>query len=211
MTDKIRWKQGIPYKAAAIGGTATYAESVSAAQLPASLGQKTAAESTSFVLASDQPASVIGDGLSVQATLTVTNGAYTAQDVVGGLITFPLAVRDNGKESILNSLTLIGMTSAIAFELWFFNADLATPIADNGAFALAAADQLKVLGVMPITTDLQYQAGAGGVYAFSQGAWGRQLKAAAGTRSIYAYLKHLSTTSPGTTTLYMTAKYEYIS
>ncbi len=29
MTDKIRWKQGIPYKAAAISGTALFAESVS--------------------------------------------------------------------------------------------------------------------------------------------------------------------------------------
>jgi hypothetical protein len=92
------------------------------------------------------PVPVRGEANSVQATLTVTNGAYTAQDVVGGLITFAGAVRANGGEAILNSLALAGMTSAIALELWLLNADLATPVADNGAFAIVAADQPKVLG-----------------------------------------------------------------
>jgi len=154
---------------------------------------------------------VIGGSKSVTATLTVTSGVYTAQDVVGGLITFANAVREDGEECILNSVELIGMTSAITFELWFFNADLATPVADNGAFALAAADQPKVLGVLPLNSTDQYQAGASGVYAFSKGAIGLQMKAGASTRSLYAYLKHTTTTTPGTTTLYLTCQFEYLS
>lgn len=152
-----------------------------------------------------------GHGLSVQATLTVTNGAYTAQDAVGGLITFAGAVRANGKESILNSLLLAGLPSAIPFELWLFNADLATPVADNAAFAMVAADQVKLLGVVPITAADYFQAGAAGTYYASIRGIGAQIKAAAATTSIYAYLKHTTTTSPGVTTLYLTGQFEFVS
>jgi len=154
---------------------------------------------------------VIGDGLSVTATLTVTNGAYTAQDVVGGLITLPAVVRANGKEALLNSLMLSPLPSAIPFELWLFNADLATPIADNGAFALVAADWLKWLGTIQIAAVDYFQAGAGGSWGASLRGVGQQVKAATGVTSICVYLKHLSTTSPGTTTLYLTACYEFLS
>lgn len=175
-------------------------------------GQAAMAASLPVVIASDQSSvPVNSNSLSVTATLTVTNGLYTAQDVVGGLITLASAVRANGKSSILNSLVLTGMTSAISFELWLLNADLVTPIADNGAFAIVAADQPKVLGVIPIGSADQYQAGASGVYAASIGALGKQVKAGAATTSIFGYLKHTTTTTPGTTTLYLTAQFEYVS
>lgn len=177
-------------------------------QLPAVLGQSTMAQSLSTVPASDYYA---GNGLSITATLTVTNGAYTAQDVVGGAISIPNAVRANGKEAVLNSVVLAGMTSAIGFEWWVLNSDLATPVADNGAFAMVAADYPKVVGVVSLGAGEQYQAGAGGVYVGSYGAIGKQMKAATGTRTLTAYLKHTTTTNPGTTTLYLTCGYEYIS
>jgi hypothetical protein len=161
--------------------------------------------------AGTEVAAFTGNGNSVQATLTVKNGAYTAQDVVGGLITFPNAVSANGKESVLNSLVLSGLPSAIPFELWLFNADLATPCLDDAPFAMVAADQPKLLGVVPITAVDYFQAGAGGTYYASLGGIGRQIKAAAGTTSIYAYLKHTTTTSPGVTTLYLTGQFEYVS
>lgn len=175
-------------------------------------GQALMAASMPVAIASDQTAvPTKGGGLSVTATLTVTNGAYTTQDVVGGLITFANAVSANGKECVLNSLELVGTTSAIAFELWFFNADLATPLADNAAFAIVAADQPKILGIVPISSADFYQAGVGGVYAASVPGIGRQMKAGAATTSLLAYMKHTTTTSPGTTSLFLTCNFEYVS
>ena len=150
-----------------------------------------------------------GTGVTVPITLTVTNGAYTAQDVVGGLITMASAVRASGKMAYLDSLTLGGQTSAIAFELWLFNADLATPLADNEAFALVAADLPKVLGIIPVPTNTQYQGGAGGVYFASIRGIGELATSAATT--LYAYLKHTTTTSPGTTSLFLRANYSFLS
>jgi hypothetical protein len=146
-----------------------------------------------------------GLATSITATLTVTNGAYTIADVAGGLITFANAVSANGKSAILDSLKLSGVV-AIPYEVWFFSADIATPRLDNAIFGLAAADGLIYLGMVPITA---------GDYAAAQTAFnnaairniGLQMKAGAGTRNIYAYMKATAVTSPGTTTLYLTADF----
>jgi hypothetical protein len=151
---------------------------------------------------------VKGAGLSVTATLTVTNGVYTIADVAGGLITFANAVSAAGKHAVINSIVLAGV-AAIPYELWLFNADIATPAADNAAFTIVVADTLKCLGVIPI---------AAGDYCAAQSAFnvatlkgvGKQIKAAAAATSIYAYLKATAVTSPGTTVLYLTVDFEYI-
>ncbi|MFH0983776.1 MAG: hypothetical protein V2A79_19855 [Planctomycetota bacterium] len=171
----------------------------------------TAVTTVATVTTVTNPVPTKGNGLSVTATLTVTNGAYTAQDVVGGLITFANAVSAVGKECILNSLVLAGLPSAIPLELWWLNANLATPCADNAAFATVAADQAKELGIVDMDAAGYKQAGAAGTYTWSRGGLGMQLKANAATTSLYAYLKHTTTTSPGVTTLYLTAQFEYIS
>jgi len=147
-------------------------------------------------------------GESITATLTVTNGAYSIADVVGGLITLAGATRLNGGHSIINSIKLSGV-SAIPYQLWFFSQDIATPAADNAAFALAAADGLIFLGSVII---------AAGDYLAAQTAFnnaclkgvGLQVKSGAATTSIYAYLVATAVTSPGTTTLYLTVDLEYI-
>jgi len=148
------------------------------------------------------------DGISVTATLTVTNGAYSVADVVGGLITLANAVSANGKSCVLNSLTLAGV-AAIPYELWFFNADIATPRADNAVFGLAAADGAKFLGMVPISAADYGVAQTAFNNACVRGI-GLQMQAGAETSSIYAYLKATATTSPGTTTLYLTANFEYL-
>lgn len=150
----------------------------------------------------------VGGGNSVTATLTVTNGVYTIADVAGGLITFAGAVRTNGGKSIVNSIKLCGI-SAIAYELWFFNADIATPAADNAAFALAAADALKFLGAIPIAAGDYFAAQTAFNNATVAGC-GLQVEAGAATTSIYAYLKCKEVTSPGTTTIYLTVDFEYL-
>lgn len=151
--------------------------------------------------------SVSGSGKSVTVTLTVTNGVYSVGDVVGGLITFANAVRANGKRAIVNSVKLAGVV-AIAYELWFFTSDIATPAADNAALALAAADGLKFLGAVPIAASDYVTAQNSFNNATVRGV-GLGVQAGA-TTSIYAYLKATAVTSPGTTTIYLTVDFEYL-
>jgi hypothetical protein len=152
----------------------------------------------------------VGGGcLSVPVTLTVTNGAYTIADVAGGLITFANAVSANGKHAFVDSVVLAGV-SAIPYELWFFNADIATPAADNAAFTLVAADTAKCLGVIPIATADYVAAQSAFNVATVRGAGLGPIKAGAATRSLYAYLKATATTTPGTTTLYLTVNFTYV-
>jgi len=147
-------------------------------------------------------------GKSVQVTLTVTNGAYSIGDVVGGLITLPKESKRGEKSTIINSIVLAGVV-AIPYELWLFSANIATPAADNAALALVAADLSKVLGVIPIGTADYYAAqSAHNVATVRQ--VGKEVQADSGTNNIYAYLKATAVTSPGTTTLILTVDFEYL-
>lgn len=146
-------------------------------------------------------------GKSIAVPLTVTNGAYTAGDVVGGLITFPAAVSGNGKHSLLYSVKLFGVV-ALPLELWLFNADLATPAADNAPFALAAGDGEKFLGNIPIATT-DYLAAQNSFNAATLSPY-FMVKSASGVASIYAYLKHTTTTSPGTTAMKIVGDFLYV-
>jgi hypothetical protein len=129
--------------------------------------------------------------------------------VAGGLITFANAVSANGKSSIINSIKLAGV-AAIPYELWFFSSDIATPRADNAVFGLAAADGLIFLGAVPINV-ADYNAAQTAFNNATIRAAGLQVKAGAGTTTIYAYLKCLAATSPATTTIYLTVDFEYIN
>jgi len=149
---------------------------------------------------------VSGNGFSISVPLTVTNGAYSIGDVVGGLITLPAVVSAAGKRGVIYNVTLAGV-SALAYHLWLMTADLAAgTVADNAAFALAAGDMPKVVGIVAITaTD----------YAAAQSAFNvasvlkpREFSCVATT--LYAYLVADATTTPGTTALTLTVSGEWI-
>jgi len=62
-----------------------------------------------------------GNADTILATLTVTNGAYTIGDAMGGLVTFAGAARAIGGHVVVNSVKLLGVvTTAIPVEVWFF-------------------------------------------------------------------------------------------
>ena len=143
---------------------------------------------------------------SIQNTLTVTNGAYTIGDVVGGLITFTGAVRENGGTALVQSVKLSGV-AAIAYNLFFLNANIATPAADNAAFAWAAADTAKYLGHTAIAAADYLPDQSAGFNSVSVRNIGLMVKAAASTQSIYGYLVATAVTSPGTTTIYLTVDF----
>jgi len=151
---------------------------------------------------------VIGAGFSIPVTLTVTNGAYTAKDVVGGLITLPAMVSDVGKHAMIYDVSLAGVTP-IEAELWFMSGDIATPAADNAAFTLVAADEALVRGILPIYAGDWFNAESAFAAAQKRKV-GLLVQAGAATTSLYAYLVHTSTTSPGTTTMELRVSGEYV-
>ena len=144
---------------------------------------------------------------SIQRTVTITDAAYTAFDSAGGLITFPYAVRENGGSAIVRSVKLAGVV-AVAYTLWFLNADIATPAADTEAFAIVVADELKYLGHVLIPA-ANYVAAQSAFNVCSVRNVNLLVQAAAGTKSIYGYLV-APVTDPNTTTIYLTVDFEPI-
>ncbi len=91
-------------------------------------------------------------GFDVVLTPDTTNGAYSANDVVGGLLTFPVA---GGKPAcVLVTGVQVGIKSAVtsALTLLLFDEAPATAKADNAALALAAADLPKLIKAINVTT-----------------------------------------------------------
>ena len=86
--------------------------------------------------------------LTVNKELTVDLDAYTAGDVVGGLLTFPVPAAIGG--GILNSVMLIDEDSeAEAYSLYLFD-DIPSTIADDAAFAPTIADLRKLVAKIDI-------------------------------------------------------------
>ena len=90
------------------------------------------------------------DGTSITQVPTITAGAYSAKDAVGGLLTFANAARAAGGTGIIHSLTLADKADAKAvLELWLFDRTFAA-VADNAAFDPTDAELLTCVGVIPI-------------------------------------------------------------
>jgi hypothetical protein len=143
---------------------------------------------------------------SILATLTVNNGLYDVGDTAGGLITFANAVDENGGAAKVRSVKLAGV-AAIAYDLWFMNADLVTPRTNNQTFNIVVADEPKYLGHVQIAAGNLVKA-ASAFYVATVADVGLMVQAAAATQSIYAYMICTAVTAPGTTVLYLTVDFE---
>ena len=91
-----------------------------------------------------------GEGVTLALKPTITAGAYTAGDAVGGLLTFPLAARTNISEggSILTDVLIVDDAGQDAeLELWLFNQTF-TAMADNAAWAPAETDLENLIAVV---------------------------------------------------------------
>lgn len=128
---------------------------------------------------------------------------YHVGDVAGingtaGLFTFTNAVSAAGKRSIVKSLTIAGIDSAMGYNLFFFSSDLAAPIDGHAAFTLATADWTKFLGVVPIPSTSFFTPALVGIarppYYSTIRNINLQVQASA-TANIYAYLVVTETTA----------------
>jgi hypothetical protein len=147
-----------------------------------------------------------GAGFSISVPLTVTNGAYSIGDAVGGLITFAGTVSGAGKHGIIYDITLSGV-AALAYHLWLLPADLAAgTVADNAAFAPAAADVAGCKGIVAIAA-ADYAAPQS---AFNVASVTKLIAYSCVATSLYGYLVADATTTPGTTALTLTIKGEWV-
>ena len=145
---------------------------------------------------------------SFAKTLTTVNGATTAKDVVGGLITITGAARANAGMGVIKTVVLGGV-SALVYDLWFLNADIATPALDGAAFTIVAADEAKVVGVMNIAA-AKYFAPQSAFNVATVNDVNIYYKTGASTTSLYAYMVADATTTPATTTLYLNIAGEFL-
>lgn len=82
----------------------------------------------------------------IDVTPVVTVGAYSAADVVGGVLTIPSAVLNAGGKAVLYSVAIYDKDNEKAEgSLLFFRASPTSGLADNAAFAWGAGDDVKIL------------------------------------------------------------------
>ena len=97
----------------------------------------------SYSLAADA-----GDGITIAQTPTITAGAYSAGDAVGGLLTFANAARTAGKGGVLKNVLCIDDAGQDAeLELWMFSQTFAA-MADNAAWAPSEADLENLVAIV---------------------------------------------------------------
>jgi len=105
----------------------------------------------------------VNGGISIAQTPTITAGAYSAKDAVGGLLTFANAARVSGGKSVLNSVVIIDYDDEEAgLELWLFDQTFSAT-ADNAAWDPSDADLANCVGVVPISAADYYSAADNGV------------------------------------------------
>jgi hypothetical protein len=97
---------------------------------------------------------MVGDRLiDVAVAPTVTAGAYSAGDIMGGLMTFTVAA--NAGETVIIDSVQITLKAAVApsLTLVLFNASpSSTTTTDNAAYSLNAADAFKLRCALPINS-----------------------------------------------------------
>ncbi len=142
-----------------------------AERMPAALGMGTMAQSLPVVLPSNTTdGTYIGDikfgeaiiagenhigqvgvdGLDIVLIPTITAGAYTSGDALGGLLTFPNAARVSGGRGTITKVVVVDDANKLQpIDIVFFDQTF-TAISDNDAFAPSEADLENCLGHISI-------------------------------------------------------------
>lgn len=93
----------------------------------------------------------------VSVTPTVTAGAYSAGDIVGGLLQFSNAFSDSHKKGRVKSVAIADLANQTAtYDLVFFKSVPATTYTDNAAFDPSDADLLLIDPVVQISSSNKF-------------------------------------------------------
>lgn len=102
-------------------------------------------------------------GITISQTPTITAGAYSAGDNVGGLLTFANAARQSGGGGIVKGVSIVDDAGQNAqLELWLFNQTF-TQGADNAAWSALEADLENFIGVISTASGVWYSGGTSSV------------------------------------------------
>lgn len=105
-------------------------------------------------LSETNPVPTSGRTAQVSATPTITAGAYSAGDLVGGKLSFSSAVRSAGGGGMLHTVVItdLGKQDAV-LDLVLFDSDPSgTTFTDNDPLDVADADLTKIVGVVQVLT-----------------------------------------------------------
>jgi hypothetical protein len=99
------------------------------------------------------------EGISISQTPTVTAGAYSAGDAVGGLLTFANAARVAGYGGVVKDTLIIDDAGQDAqMELWLFNTTF-SGLADNAPWAPNESDLNNLAGIISTSDGSWFAAG----------------------------------------------------
>lgn len=145
------------------------------------------------------PMEIFNHTVIVEQQLAITAGAYSANDVVGGLLTFD--VHSAGGGGVIRQVILCDDDGeAAACKLYFFNA-APSSIADNGAYAPTFADLKKRVGARVAIAAADYNTFSGNSIAVKSDL---SIEYATDGGKLYAYLVCDATpTYSATTDLYL--------
>ena len=102
-----------------------------------------------------------GEGITIAQTPTVTVGAYSANEAVGGLLTFAGAARVATYGGVIKNVLIIDDAGQDAVtELWLFDVTF-TAMADNAAWAPSQADLRNLVCVVSTNDSANGWAAAG--------------------------------------------------
>lgn len=132
-------------------------------------------------------------------SITVSTSAYSANDVVGGKITVPNAMRVSGGTGILQSLCIIDKANQkAALEILIFDSDPSSgTYTDNGAFTWNATDGAKLIRRISVAASDYATFGTAAIADISPG--GKVLKAT-GSKNLYAVIVTTGTPTYAATT-----------
>lgn len=144
----------------------------------------------------------VNNQFPIVVTPIITGALFAANDIVGGKLTLPNAVRVANGSGKLNNLLLVDTSKqAAALTIFIFKADLVGVYADNAAEAITAADWLKCIGQISIlATDYKTWANASVV---DIGEIGMDIFAEIG-RNIFALIVTTGTPTYGANALQLT-------
>lgn len=98
-------------------------------------------------------------GITISQTPTVTAGAYSAGDAVGGLLTFANAARESGAGGVIKDVLILDDAGqSVEMELWLFS-ETFTAMSDNAAWAPSEADLRKLVAIVSTADGAWFAAG----------------------------------------------------
>lgn len=87
----------------------------------------------------------------VDVTPTITAGAYSTGDQVGGLLIFPSAASGSVYTGVVSSVEIVDKAAqGVDMELWLFDASISV-VADSAPAGYSDADLAKLVCVIPIS------------------------------------------------------------